>query len=184
MRARGQQASISGLFQGSGTRRQASIQMNRQAITALFLLVLNTGYFVQALSLPRPFLHGEPGPAFVPFILSAILYLAAGRILYMAMRGIGDITRGDEPLEASTLIKPFALVLATAGFIYAFEPLGYWLATLLYTFVVAMLFEYERSSMLRALGVAALVALGVTVLGWLFFMALFDLFLPSGEVFR
>ncbi len=157
--------------------------MNRQAIAALFLLVLNTGYFVQALALPRPFQFGEPGPAFLPLILSGILFVASGRILYMELRGI-DTGEGEAPTESVSAAKPIALVLVTAGFVYGFEPLGYWIATLLYTFLVALLFEYERTSPLRAIAVAAIVAFGTTLAGWLFFVTLFDLFLPSGELLR
>src|SRR5690606_17802064 len=72
-------------YQGMGTFRTMSFAMNRQAIAALFLLVLNTGYFVQALALPRPFQFGEPGPAFLPLILSGVLFVASGRILYMEL---------------------------------------------------------------------------------------------------
>lgn len=158
--------------------------MNRQAIAALFLLVLNTGYFVQALTLPRPFQFGEPGPAFLPLILSGILFVACGRILYMELRGIRGAGEGEEVTESVSIVKPIALVLVTAGFVYGFEPLGYWISTLLYTFFVAMLFEYERTSPLRAVAVAAIVALGTTLSGWLFFVTLFDLFLPSGELLR
>ena len=157
--------------------------MNRQAIVALLLLVLNTGYFVQALTLPTPFQFGEPGPAFLPLILSGILFLALGRILYMEFRGLGD-TKADEELKSATIAKPVALILVTAAFIYAFEPLGYWIATLTYTFIVATLFEYERTSGLRALGLAAIIGVCITLAGWLFFVTLFELFLPSGELLR
>lgn len=158
--------------------------MNRQAIAALFLLVLNTGYFLQALTLPRPFQFGEPGPAFLPLILSGILFVASGRILYMELRGIAAADEAGEPSEGVDIVKPAALVLVTAGFVYAFEPLGYWIATLLYTFFVAMLFEFERVSFRRAVAVAAAVALGTTLAGWLFFVTLFELFLPSGDLLR
>lgn len=158
--------------------------MNRQAIAALFLLVLNTGYFVQALTLPRPFQFGEPGPAFLPLILSGILFVASGRILYMELRGIRAAGGEDGPTEAVSVAKPIVLVLVTAGFIYGFEPLGYWIATLLYTFFVAMLFEYERTSPWRAVAVAVIVAIGTTLAGWLFFVTLFELFLPSGDLLR
>ena len=156
--------------------------MNRQAIAALFLLVLNTGYFIQALSLPRPFQFGEPGPAFLPLILSSVLFLASGRILYMELRGIAAADETGESTEGVTLVKPVALVLVTAAFVYAFEPVGYWIATLFYTFFVAMLFEFERTSFVRAVAVAAAVAFGTTLAGWLFFVTLFDLFLPSGDL--
>ncbi len=157
------------------------IVRNGQAIFALLLLILNTGYLVQALSLPRPFLLGEPGPAFLPIVLSGILFIACGRILYAELRGTGE-TAGEGAPAGGFSVKPVILAVFTGIFVYLFEPFGYWLATLLYTFAVAVLFELEESGRpLRLLGVAAIVAVGMTVTGWLFFVTLFDLFLPTGD---
>jgi hypothetical protein len=154
-----------------------SIAMNRQAVFALFLLVLNTGYFIEALRLPTPFERGEPGPAFVPLLLSVILFVAAGRIL------IGELAARAPraPEEEGLSWKPFLLAGFTAGFVAGFEAGGYWVATLAYTFAVAALFELERTRRpLRILAVAAAISSGVTVLGHLFFVRLFDLYLPEG----
>ncbi len=154
---------------------------NGQALFALLLLILNAGYFAEALTLPRPFALGEPGPAFLPLILSLVLFVAAGRILFAEMRGTGTVE--DEGAPAGPLsVKPVLLAAMTGVFVYLFEPLGYWLATLLYTFGVAALFEYEKTARpLRIVAVAAAVAVGMTVVGWLFFVTLFDLFLPTGD---
>jgi len=154
--------------------------MNAQAGFALFLLILTVGYFYEALSLPRPFELGEPGPAFLPLILSAIMFVACGRILLHELRGRGDAEDKDESDGAALSGRAVALVFITAGFIYLFETLGYWVATLCYTFAVAVLFEHERtSSFRRAIPVATLVSVGITTAGWLFFVTLFDLYLPT-----
>lgn len=157
------------------------IVRNGQAVFALLLLILNTGYFLETLSLPRPFLLGEPGPSFLPLVLSGVLYIACGRILYAELRGIGDTADEGAPAGGFS-IRPVILAVITGIFVYAFEPLGYWVATSLYTFAVAALFELEESSRpFRLFGVAATVAIGMTVTGWLFFVTLFDLYLPSGN---
>lgn len=154
--------------------------MNAQAGFALFLLILTVGYFYDALSLPRPFELGEPGPAFLPLILSAIMFVACGRILYQELRGQAQ-AEDDGELGGSALSgRSVILVVVTAVFIYLFEMAGYWVATLCYTFAVAVLFEHERtSSFRRAIPIAGLVAVGITAAGWLFFVALFDLYLPT-----
>lgn len=151
--------------------------MNRQALFALFLLVLNTGYAIEALGMQTPFARGEPGPAFIPLLLAALLYLAAGRILIGELRNASAPAEDEEPLS----IKPFGLAALTAGFVAAFEPAGYWVATLAYTFSVAVLFEWEKGMRpLRMLAMASAIAVGVTVAGHLFFVQLFDLYLPEG----
>jgi putative tricarboxylic transport membrane protein len=157
------------------------IARNGQALFAIFLLVLNAGYLAEALTLPTPFARGEPGPAFLPLILSLVLFVAAGRILVAELRGTGDRGEEGEPVGGPS-VRPVILAVITGGFVWGFEPLGYWVATLLYTFAVAVLFEFEQTARpLRILAVAAAVAVAVTVVGWLFFVTLFDLFLPTGD---
>lgn len=72
------------------------------------------------------------------------------------------------------------MILLACGFIGAFEALGYWYATLLFTLGVAWLFEQERIGPVKALLTSAVIAGGITGVGWLFFVTLFDLFLPEG----
>ncbi|WMS42235.1 tripartite tricarboxylate transporter TctB family protein [Acuticoccus sp. MNP-M23] len=150
--------------------------INREAIFALFLLVMNTGYFIETLKMPRPFQLGEPGPAFLPMLLSAIMFVAAGRILVGALGGF----RTDDGERFS--IKPLILAALTLGFIALFEPAGYWIATLAYTFTVAVLFSLEDSrAPLKVAGLSAIIAICVTGVGYLFFVTLFDLYLPEGN---
>ena len=141
------------------------IARNSQALFAILLLILNTGYFAEALTLPTPFAHGEPGPAFLPLVLSGVLYLAAARILLTELRGTGDAETEGAPVEGSP-VKPVLIVLITAVFVYLFESLGYWISTLLYTFAITALFEFEKKSTpLKTLAVSIVVAIGMTVLG-------------------
>ncbi|HET7410639.1 MAG TPA: tripartite tricarboxylate transporter TctB family protein [Paracoccaceae bacterium] len=157
------------------------IATNGQALFAILLLILNTGYLAEALTLPTPFAYGEPGPAFLPLVLSGIMYIAAGRILIAELRGARDAETEGAPVEGTPL-KPVIIALITAVFIYLFEYLGYWIATLIYTFAITALFEYEKkSSPLRMLTVSVIVAIAMTAIGWIFFVTLFDLFLPTGS---
>jgi hypothetical protein len=151
--------------------------MNRQSVFALLLLVLNAGYALEALRLQTPFARGEPGPAFVPLMLAAVLFVSAGRILVGELRS--SAARGAE--EDSLSWRPVLLGAFTAAYVAAFEPAGYWVATLAYTFATAVLFELSDSGRTgRALLLAAVVSVCVTVAGHLFFVQLFDLYLPEG----
>lgn len=156
---------------------------NGQALFALFLLILNTGYLVEALrSLPIPFAYGEPGPAFLPLVLAAILYLAAGRILHNELRGTEDADVEGEAVEDGFTLKPILIILVTAIYIWLFESFGYWFSTMLYTLIITAMFEYEKKpTILRLLTMSVAVAIPVTVSGWLFFVTLFKLILPTGS---
>ena len=150
--------------------------MNRQVIFALLILALDAGYLFQALSLPLPFSRGEPGPSFMPLILVVLLAIGALGVLLEELRGTAEHD-GAERFGIRSLI----LIGLTVGFVWAFEPLGYWIATLAYTFCVAWLFEQERVGTMRAALTALLIAAGITIMGWLFFVQLFELFLPEGN---
>lgn len=150
--------------------------MNRQVVFALLILVLDLGYLLQALELSFPFERGEPGPAFLPLILVVLLAIGAFGVLVEELRGQSEA--GED--AGGFALRSVALVGLTGGFIAGFEPLGYWIATALYTFAVAWLFEQERVGAVRALFWSALIAAGVTSVGWLFFVRLFGLFLPEG----
>lgn len=152
--------------------------VNRQVIFALLVLALDAGYFIQALDLSFPFERGEPGPAFMPLILVVALAIGALGVLVEELRG----TAVDDTAEgADFALRTIALIALTAGFVWAFEPLGYPIATAIYTFGVAWLFEQERVGALKALLTSAFIAAGITVAGWLFFVQLFELFLPEGN---
>lgn len=159
-----------------------NVKMNRQALFALLLIALDAGYFFQSLSLPRPFQLGEPGPAFLPIVLSVALFTSCAGVIWHELANTA--APDDDAGVSAGRIRPrsIALVVASAAFIFAFEPLGYWIATFAYTFLIAWLFERERDiSHVRALVTSALIAAGITAAGWLFFVTLFSLFLPTGD---
>lgn len=150
--------------------------MTRQALFALFILAIDVAYLLQALELPLPFASGEPGPSLMPLILVVTLGIGAFGVLFQELRGQSE----DDDEDARFSVRTVALIALTCGFVWAFEPLGYWYATVPYAFGVAWLFEQERLGSVRAVLTSALIAAGITIVGWLFFVVLFDLFLPEG----
>lgn len=152
--------------------------LNRQVIFALFILALDAAYLHQALSLTFPFARGEPGPAFMPLILVVVLAIGAMGVLVQELRGTRD---PDDEVGGTFALRTLALIALTACFVWAFEPLGYWIATAGYTFAVAWLFEQDRLGGARAVLTSAVIAAGITLSGWLFFAYLFELFLPAGR---
>ncbi|SES19786.1 Tripartite tricarboxylate transporter TctB family protein [Tranquillimonas rosea] len=154
-----------------------------QAIFALVLLVLTTVYASQLPELGLPFSDGrEPGASFLPIILSVIMYVALLRIL------IGELTGKTPRDEASGfqdvgwvgIVGPVVLIVATMLFAAGLRVVGYFAAAGLYTFLVSAWFNYEQTGRpLRALGLAAATAIAITVFGWLFFVRIFGLSLPT-----
>ncbi len=151
--------------------------MKPQAVFALLILALDAAYLQQALELPLPFARGEPGPSLMPLVLVLTLGIGALGVLVQELRGTAE---HEDDEDANFSLRSIALIGLTCGFVWAFEPLGYWYATLFYAFGVAWLFEQERLGPARAVLTSALISVGIAGVGWLFFVTLFDLFLPEG----
>lgn len=154
------------------------MKLNKEVLIAGCLFAANTVFFVEALKLPRPFEHGEPGPAFYPLVLSVIMYIASIRIM---LSGLKNKTGTVFNLKDFAVIRPLLMAGTTGLFILLFETMGYWISTLLYIFSAAFIFEFGRKYTLgRTLALCAAIAVAITLAGWIFFDLLFDLHLPKG----
>ncbi len=154
-----------------------------QVIFALILVLLNTIYASQLVQMDRPFATGQPGPAFLPWMLCIFVYVAMAIILIGEFRGEGD---APAPPPQSAVIPhlsvtgPLFLIALTAAFIVGFVYAGYAVSAAIYIFLIALFFNIEEgASWPRAAAIAAATSAIVTAFGWLFFVRLFDLFLPG-----
>lgn len=160
--------------------------LNGQVAFAFALVALNTVYASQVLQMDSPFASGEPGPAFLPSILCLFIYLAAARILFTEIRAkpgeAADTEPQSETIPNISFLGPVIAIGLTILFIVGFFYLGYIVSAFLYTFLIAFYFDYERrGSWFPAARLAILTAIGVTLFGWLFFVKIFELYLPVWE---
>ena len=159
--------------------------LNGQVIFVLALTALNTVYAGQLLQMDLPFASGEPGPAFLPSILCVFIYLAAARLLITEIRAQTDTSAGtiqSKHVPHIRLVGPLIAVGLTVLFIIGFFYVGYLVSAFLYTFLIAFFFDFERRGAWRPSALLAVaVAFGVTLFGWLFFVKIFELYLPVWE---
>jgi hypothetical protein len=163
-----------------------SARPNGQAIFALVLLMANTVYASQIFKLGVPFSNGvEPGASFLPVLLSAVLYLAAGRILIAELRNSRSVEAPaadakSDHVPAIGIVGPLVIAILTMGFAAGLERVGYIAAAGAYTFAVALYFNFEGGGrLMRSVIVSAMTGVLITSFGWLFFVKLFDLYLPT-----
>lgn len=160
-------------------------RFNGQAVFALVLLLVNTVYASQIPALGMPFSGSvEPGAAFLPIVLCAMLYVGALRILVSELRQGGAEDPRPKPASETVpllgIVGPVLVIALTALFAYGLQRVGYFMSAGLYTFGVALLFNYEHSGRPgRAAGLALVTAAAITGFGWLFFVRLFGLSLPG-----
>lgn len=160
--------------------------LNGQILFALGLAFLNTVYASQLLEMGRPFASGEPGPSFLPAILCGFVYIAIACIL------IGEIRRRPEDRDTATesdtvpmigMVGPIIAIGLTCLFIVGFFYVGYLVSAGLYAFLITLYFNYEQNgTWTRSLLIALVTSVALTLFGWLFFVKLFDLYLPIWEL--
>lgn len=155
--------------------------MRGGAVFALALLALNAVYLSELIGMAAPFARGEPGPSFLPWLLCGFLFVAALRILRLELRASRAGPADAAPaLRRPDVLRPLMVGALTAGFIAAFPHVGYAVATAVYVFAIALVFNVEQTRRWgSSLAWSATTAAGVTAFGWLFFVRLFDLFLPG-----
>ncbi|WP_274423225.1 tripartite tricarboxylate transporter TctB family protein [Chelativorans sp. YIM 93263] len=157
-----------------------------QVVFALGLAALNTVYASQLLQMDRPFANGEPGPAFLPLILCGFMYVASIIIVVGEFRTAAAARESapqSDVISRIALIGPALTISATALFIVTFFYFGYLVSAAVFTFIVSLFFNYEKSGDLKRSSLIALItAFTVTLFGWLFFVKLFGLYLPVWEL--
>ena len=129
--------------------------VHRDLISGGVLAAVAVAYFAATLGMPVG--QGEPGPSFVPRVLAVALFMLG---LATVVGGVTSSRRaralGDEPTDGPPATagqppevkKAWQAVGLTAAYVMLFEPLGFALSTLAYTFGVTVLFQRERSSLL------------------------------------
>lgn len=141
-----------------------------------FFLIVTTVYLAAAFDIHSQFAgDGEMSPRSVP-ILTALLMYAALAVVFVA-----EFRKPTADGPARELLRPLLVIVATAGYIALFRPLGYWLATLAFTSALFAIFHFQ----LRKPHMFAIYAIGVTALFYGLFAGIFGVRLPTltGGVF-
>jgi putative tricarboxylic transport membrane protein len=153
------------------------IEMTKEGNASLVFLLVGLYGLIFSLQLPMGKWR-EPGPGVFPLGLSILLSLS-GILWFICGKGR---RQGKPRADARELLKkvsvPMKIVLITAVFIPALNPLGYLLTASLYMFFLFM--WVSRYKLRVAIGLA--VSLGVG--SWLFFAKFLAVNLPAGLLFR
>lgn len=146
-------------------------------IAGVIFLVVTTVYFSQTLELPLPFSRGRAGPAFYPMLLSGVMYICSLTLIY---RGLTATNIDEIEIDLQRFVRPVSFTVITIVYAITLIGIGYLITTVVYTFLVTLLFEYGERQRTRLLAFSALVAVCVTGLGYLFFEIIFNVRLPGG----
>ena len=123
--------------------------VHRDVASGGVLVGVSVAYFLGTLAMPVG--QGEPGPAFLPRVLSAALFVLGLATLVEGVRSTrGARVGADENLTGPTPEgrKAWAAVALTFAYVGLFSPLGFVLSTLGYTLGIAILFRRDRSRLL------------------------------------
>lgn len=136
----------------------------------LFLLIVTTVYLAAAFDIHSQFAgSGEMSPRSVPILTAILMYVA------LAVVFVGEFRKPTADGNPREMIRPLVVIVATAGYIALFRPLGYWLATLIFSSALFLIFRFE----LKRPHMFALYAVGVTALFYGLFAGIFGVRLPT-----
>ena len=136
----------------------------------LFLLIVTTVYLAASFNIHSQFAgDGEMSPRSVPILSAVLMYVALAAVF------VGEFRKPTANGNPREMIRPLMVILATAGYIALFRPLGYWLATLAFCSALFLIFRFET----RRPHLFALYAIGVTVLFYGLFAGIFGVRLPT-----
>ena len=152
------------------------IKFNPEVAMVVGILLLTMIYLVETFQMPPPMEDGSPTISLYPWIIILIMTAACVSVLANKI-----ITKGKTiVLEGKTVRRPIFGIAIIGLFIFLFAYAGYWIATAFFSFLIAILFEYEKGNRRKALLYAAILAVVIPVIGYLFYQELFDIHLPKG----
>lgn len=143
--------------------------MNRERLGSLFLFLIGMYAFLHSIQLPIGTWR-QPGPGLFPLILSILLCFVSV-LIFVSEKGKEKMDWHGTPKQR---MKPWQIVLLTAGFVLAMGRLGYLITSLLYLF--GLFFWVCRFRLWVALVLTGVLAPA----SWYFFGKILGLHLPVG----
>jgi len=153
--------------------------LNAGLVTLIGILIWVIVYIAGALQLSPPIEDGLPTESFYPWILIIIMLATCSALLFRAKmwKAKGQVAQWAQIRRVAPVIGVIVL------YIPLFLNAGYWIATSLLSFGIALVFEYEARSKLKALIYSVILAIVITGIGYLFFRIGFGVRLPRGVWF-
>lgn len=137
----------------------------------MLLLCANTIYLSATFNIRMMFGGGAVGPRGMPYVASAIMYVALFIVLFQEFRKSGP--RTDTTLKSH--LRPACVVVATAAYILLFQTLGYAVSTLLYVAALFLTFRFEMKRPLMFLAYDVI----ITALFYALYAGVFSVRLPT-----
>jgi putative tricarboxylic transport membrane protein len=164
-------------------RNESLSALARDVALPILLMLFTTVYLADGLSLGRVFRYGVPSAAFMPLVLSGVMYAALLAVIGARLREHLRSRRGARPATAvaplSTLVRPALVVLATAAYIAVFVPIGFALSTVGYAYVLLALFGFRDGMSVTGQALRALAAVGICSVVYAFFVLAFGVQMPT-----
>lgn len=86
---------------------------------------------------------------------------------------------GGKALFMKGLSRPLAFIILSVLYISILTSIGYFLSTTLYTLTIALMFDYGKRRIDKSLAYCSIVAVLVTLIGYVLFEILFGVSLPK-----
>ncbi|MGI6574773.1 MAG: tripartite tricarboxylate transporter TctB family protein [bacterium] len=156
---------------------------NRDTIQGLVVMLFAIVYFIKSLELPLPFaVPGQPGPAFYPWCLAAVLFVCGIALLRNGLVQ-GQEDNNNKFVMGKEAIRPALTILVTVVFLKLFATAGFWVSTVVYACSIVFAFEYGRRKAGKALTLSLVAGILVTAAVYFLFEVLLAVRLPRFKSF-
>ncbi|GHB21587.1 hypothetical protein GCM10009038_20560 [Salinicola rhizosphaerae] len=151
----------------------------------MVLAVITLIYLISAIRLGPPMRDGNMTASFFPIAIGVVMLLALAAAMAHAIRGSRGVTRAkpaasdDAPAARQYLglsSGAIGVILLTAGYLLAFDMIGYFVSTFFYVLLLCSLFGGGFTKGLVSRIIAAVV---ITLAGYLLFEIIFQVRLPT-----
>ena len=140
--------------------------LRASVITPIVILLVVTGYIIQALLIAPPIEGGTLSPSFYPVLISLFAFPLCTKLL---LDGIRESRAAEGKRKLKIPARPLILAAVTGLFILAFAYLGFLLTAPFYVFFFMLFFDDRPQQVGKKVIMALMIVAGVYVLYELIF---------------
>lgn len=148
-----------------------------RVLLPVFLFVGTSVYFVDAFRRPI-FEYGVPSAGFLPVLLSLIMFASLGILACQTLFGRGRSVDDVQP-DTQDVKGPAVTAISTLVYIGLFNWIGYAISTLLYVYVLLLIFGFAKGNQLAAHTKRIAASILITAAMYFFFSGVFQVRLPT-----
>ncbi len=135
-------------------------KLNNTALICIVLLIWNTIYMIEAVSMGSPVKKGQVDINFFPVIISVFMYIAT---IYLLLNSF-KIKQETFQLNIPSISKPVLIIIFTFIYIILLRLIGYMFSSIIYIFSILLIFSSGNRKVLTKIIYSIIIAMLIFLL--------------------